>query len=104
MPCRSASTSWKKRNDRQSDQIAQVKSNVPSWVPNFTWIGDFRYRNETIDQEYVRKNRNRDRLRLRAGFVAKVNDTVKVTDAAGLQRAGRRPPAMVVTPRSSTRR
>jgi hypothetical protein len=66
-------------NDKQSDQIAQVKSNVPSWVPNFTWSGDFRYRNETIDQEYVRKNRNRDRFRVRAGFVAKVNDTVKVT-------------------------
>jgi hypothetical protein len=65
-------------NDKQSDQIAQVKSNVPAWVPNFTWSGDFRYRNETIDQEYVSKNRNRDRMRLRAGFVAKVNDTVKV--------------------------
>jgi hypothetical protein len=66
-------------NDKQSDQIAQVKSNVPSWVPNFTWSGDFRYRNETIDQEYVSKNRNRDRFRVRAGFVAKVNDTVRVT-------------------------
>jgi hypothetical protein len=66
-------------NDKQSDQIAQVKSSVPSWVPNFTINGDFRYRNETIDQEYVRKDRNRDRLRLRLGVVAKVNDTVKVT-------------------------
>lgn len=66
-------------NDKQSDQIAQVKSSVPSWVPNFTINGDFRYRNETIDQEYVRKDRNRDRLRLRLGLVAKVNDTIKVT-------------------------
>src|SRR5262245_49187792 len=66
-------------NDKQTDQIAQVKANVPSWVPNFTFTGDFRYRNETIDQEFVRKDRNRDRLRLRVGFVAKVNDTAKVT-------------------------
>jgi hypothetical protein len=66
-------------NDKQSDQIAQVKANVPSWVSNFTWTGDFRYRNETIDQEFVRKDRNRDRFRLRFGFAAKVNDTVKAT-------------------------
>jgi len=63
-------------NDRQSDQIAQTRSSVGSWVSNFTWKGDFRYRNEEIQQEYVR-DRNRDRLRVRAGFVAKVNDTIK---------------------------
>jgi hypothetical protein len=66
-------------NDKQSDQIAQVKSNVPSWVSNFTLNGDLRYRNETIDQEFVRKDRNRDRIRLRLGVAAKVNDTIKVT-------------------------
>ncbi len=48
-----------------------------SWVQNFTWKGDFRYRNETIEQEFA-PDRNRDRIRVRAGFVAKVNDTVKV--------------------------
>ncbi len=63
-------------NDRQADQIAVVRSNVGSWVPNFTFKGDFRYRNETIDQQYAAE-RNRDRIRVRAGFVAKVNDTVR---------------------------
>jgi hypothetical protein len=63
-------------NDKQTDQIAMVKANVPSWVPNFTWKGDFRYRNENIEQQY-NTDRNRDRIRVRAGFVAKVNDTVK---------------------------
>jgi hypothetical protein len=63
-------------NDRQADQIAVVRSNVGSWVSNFTFKGDFRYRNETIDQQYV-PERNRDRLRVRAGFVAKVNDSVR---------------------------
>jgi hypothetical protein len=62
-------------NDRQTDQIAQVRSNVPAWVPNFTWKGDLRYRNENIDQEYTAE-RNRDRIRVRAGFVARVNDTI----------------------------
>jgi len=63
-------------NDRQTDQIAMARANVPSWVPNFTWKGDLRYRNENIDQQYAAE-RNRDRIRLRAGFVAKVNDTLK---------------------------
>jgi hypothetical protein len=64
-------------NDKQTDQIAMAKAAMGSWVQNFTWKGDFRYRNETIDQEFVGK-RNRDRIRVRAGFVAKVNDTTKV--------------------------
>jgi hypothetical protein len=63
-------------NDRQTDQIAQVKTNVPAWVPNFTWKGDLRYRNENIDPQYA-VARNRDRIRVRAGFIAKVNDTIK---------------------------
>jgi hypothetical protein len=63
-------------NDHQTDQIALARSNVGSWVPNFTWKGDFRYRNENIVQEHA-VDRNRDRIRVRAGFVAKVNDTVK---------------------------
>ena len=45
-------------------------------MPNFTWKGDLRYRNETIEQQYT-PDRNRDRIRVRTGFVAKVNDTVK---------------------------
>jgi hypothetical protein len=64
-------------NDKQTDQIAMAKANVGSWVPNFTFKGDLRYRNENIDQEYTAE-RNRDRIRLRTGFVAKVNDTVSV--------------------------
>ena len=63
-------------NDRQTDQIAVTRSNVGGWVSNFTWKGDLRYRNETIDQQYLTQ-RNRDRIRARAGFVAKVNDTIR---------------------------
>jgi len=62
-------------NDRQTDQIAQAKTSVPGWVPNFNFKGDLRYRNENIDQQYA-VARNRDRIRVRAGFVAKVNDTI----------------------------
>src|SRR5690606_17547758 len=67
--------STEETNDRQTDQIAQARTNVPGWVPNFTLKGDLRYRNENIDQQYA-VARNRDRIRVRAGFVAKVNDTV----------------------------
>jgi hypothetical protein len=63
-------------NDRQTDQIAQTRANVPAWVPNFAWKGDFRYRNEDIQQDGS-PDRNRDRIRARAGFTAKVNDTVR---------------------------
>jgi Putative porin len=63
-------------NDRQTDQIAQAKASTGSWVSNFTFKGDFRYRNETIDQEFVQQ-RNRDRVRARFGFTAKINDSLK---------------------------
>src|SRR6186713_606492 len=61
--------------DKTLDQVAQQKANVGDWVGRFTWKGDIRYRNEDIKQEGT-KERNRDRIRVRAGLVAKVNDTV----------------------------
>ncbi|MFM1885072.1 MAG: hypothetical protein RL026_229 [Pseudomonadota bacterium] len=64
-------------NDRQTDQLAMTRAALGSWVGNFTWKGDFRYRDETIWQDYS-PDRNRDRIRLRAGFLAKVNDTTRV--------------------------
>ncbi len=45
-------------------------------VGNFTWKGDLRFRFESIDQQYA-PDRNRLRIRARAGFVARVNDTVR---------------------------
>jgi hypothetical protein len=72
----SQSKTVEETNDKQTDQIAMVKANVGSWVPNFTFKGDLRYRNENIDQEYSAE-RNRDRIRMRTGFVAKVNDTIR---------------------------
>src|SRR5512143_2806357 len=62
--------------DKTLDQVAQQKANVGDWVGRFTWKGDLRYRNEDIRQEFVSGDRNRDRLRVRIGTVAKVNDTV----------------------------
>jgi hypothetical protein len=49
---------------------------IPAWVSNVTFKGDLRYRHEQIDQQYTTR-RGRDRLRMRAGFVARVNDTVQ---------------------------
>lgn len=63
--------------DRATDAVAQTRSNVGDWVGRFQWKGDLRYRNEDIRQEFNPAERNRDRIRVRAGFVAKVNDTVK---------------------------
>jgi putative porin len=61
--------------DKTLDQVAQQKANVGDWVGRFTWKGDIRYRNEDIKQEGTAE-RDRDRIRVRAGLVAKVNDTV----------------------------
>ncbi len=63
--------------DRTTDAVAQQRANVGEWVGRFQWKGDFRYRNEDIKQEFNPAERNRDRARIRAGFVAKVNDTVR---------------------------
>ena len=40
--------------------------------------GDFRYRQETINEESTEGVRNRQRLRLRVGFDAKVSKRIKV--------------------------
>ena len=62
-------------NDKQTDLIAKQRSaaTLPS---GFQWKGDFRYRNENIEQQYV-AGRNRDRIRVRTGFIARVNDTIR---------------------------
>ena len=64
--------------DRNTDSLAQTRASVGDWVGRWTWKGDLRYRNENIDQEFTLRERNRDRIRARVGFVAKVNDTMKV--------------------------
>ena len=63
--------------DRTTDTLAQTRAGLGPWVSAFTWKGDLRYRNETIDQEFTPTNRNRDRIRARLGFIVKVNDTVR---------------------------
>ncbi|MEO7775496.1 MAG: putative porin [Steroidobacteraceae bacterium] len=70
-------------NDKQTDLIAKVRTGVPEWVGRTGWTGDFRYRNENIEQEFATKDRNRDRVRARLGVVAKANDTLR----AGVQIA-----------------
>ena len=73
-------------NDRQTDLIAKTRSGYT--LPNrFTWKGDFRYRNENIEQQYV-AGRNRDRIRLRTGFTAQVNDAIRTEVQIATAEAG----------------
>lgn len=74
----SANAEQQEAIDRTTDTLAQTRANVGEWVGRFQWKGDLRYRNETIDQEYTLTERNRDRIRARLGFFARVNDTVRV--------------------------
>ncbi len=52
------------------------------WASKIKLKGDFRYRHEGIDQEAA-PQRDRERLRVRFGIDAKINDTVN----AGFQLA-----------------
>lgn len=70
-------------NDQQTDLIAKARTGVGEWVGRTTWTGDLRYRNENIEQQFVVKDRNRDRIRARLGVVVRANDTLR----AGVQVA-----------------
>jgi hypothetical protein len=69
------------KGQRKEAAIEAVEvANLKSAVSKFTWSGDFRYRNEQIEtaqnastSEYTQ---GRDRIRLRFGVTAKINDTV----------------------------
>jgi len=54
--------------------------NLKTATSKFTWSGDFRYRNEQIETApnttLEEHTRGRDRIRLRFGVTAKINDTV----------------------------
>lgn len=65
-------------NDKQADQLAQVVAAEKStdWASKLKWKGDFRYRQETIDEE-TKDMRNRQRIRARIGMEAKVSDSLK---------------------------
>src|SRR5262245_62163526 len=63
--------------EHTTDVLAQTRSGVGEWVGRFQFKGDVRYRNENIDQEAAVSERNRDRIRVRLGAIARVNDTVR---------------------------
>ncbi len=75
-----ASTEQQEAIDRGADNLARAlgESAASGWVARWQWKGDFRYRNETIDQQYTTAVRNRDRIRARFGAMARVNDTMRV--------------------------
>ena len=52
--------------------VTALKTNASK----YTWSGDFRYRHELIDAEETVTSRARDRIRVRFGVLAKVNDRI----------------------------
>jgi hypothetical protein len=75
----------KKRLD-QVEASAKAQS-VPAWVNRITWNGDLRLRNEFLHQQYA-PERNRFRIRARAGLEAKVNDSVRTGFALATAEGG----------------
>jgi hypothetical protein len=75
----------KKRID-QMEAGAKAQS-VPAWVNRLTWKSDLRFRNETINLQYA-PERNRFRIRARAGLEAKVNDSIRMEFALATTEGG----------------
>jgi hypothetical protein len=63
-----------------ADTVAASKAAAPkaTWPEKLAWQGDFRLRYENIDQQNKDDDRNRDRVRARAGLVAKPQDGLEV--------------------------
>lgn len=59
------------------ERVAKIEKDVPKWVKNTKFKGDFRLRNEYIANDQGQDN-NRQRIRLRYGFESKINDNLKV--------------------------
>jgi len=58
-------------------EAGQKAQSLPAWVNRISWKSDLRFRNETINLQYA-PERNRFRIRARAGLEAKVNDTIRM--------------------------
>lgn len=90
--------------DNTSDNLARTVGDGASsgWLGRWVWKGDFRYRNENIDQEFTVRARNRDRMRLRFGAVGRVNDDTKVElQLTTSENADARSPNQTLTDASS---
>jgi hypothetical protein len=64
---------------KAAEQVATVSAAAPkaTWPDKLSWQGDFRLRYENIDQQNKDEDRNRDRIRARAGLVAKPQDGIE---------------------------
>jgi outer membrane murein-binding lipoprotein Lpp len=56
--------------------VATLSSTASVAASKYTWSGDFRFRRELIDAEENVTGRARDRVRVRFGVLAKVNDSI----------------------------
>ncbi len=74
-----AVTTGEKARDAQSDAIAKTAAKVGAvdWASKIKWNGDFRYRNESIIRD-VKTDQDRERIRARFGFGAKITDQLAV--------------------------
>jgi hypothetical protein len=87
-----ATVEYLKANAQASRKDAAVAavdvSALKTTASKYTWSGDFRYRHELIDAEEAATGRARDRIRLRFGVLAKVNDTINAKIQLSTTNAG----------------
>ena len=78
---RAASKSTVKVEDLEATnaEVASLnkQNKASSWAESLKWTGDFRYRYEDIEED-GKDDRDRNRIRARAGLVAKPSDTTEV--------------------------
>ena len=77
----------KQRDDQQKAAVQEAASGiVPKWTQAIAWSGDLRLRDETIWRPTA-PDRHRERIRLRTGLRARVNDHL---DGVSVLPPGRR--------------
>ena len=60
------------------EKLGELEKSVKAseWASRITWKGDFRLRHENVDPEEAVTDQTRERIRLRFGFAAKINDSI----------------------------
>lgn len=78
---RANATATRKELAEDGPKVAEAEriTKAAEWASKFTWKGDFRYRHENVNPEEAIADQDRQRIRARFGFVAKITDSLTAT-------------------------
>lgn len=78
---RAQTSAARKEHAEEGPKVAEAVrvAKAAEWASKLSWKGDFRYRHENVNPEEAVADQDRQRLRARFGFVAKINDQLSAT-------------------------